>query len=474
MRYNFDQGDFRRITTNYCSLGKGELEIYVQELIGIIDELKIKRLASIAPNSLGSIVVELAAFKSGIVLIPLPTFFTSKQIDHALKMSGADFVIVENFETSPVKGDLKLILRNFYYSYILYQIHDKGETLPGVSRITFTSGSTANPKGVLLSRETLEKRAGDLSERIGAGSEDKFLSFMPYSILLETMTGIYLPYLNKAEAIVIDGVASPVSDPFFVYDKLIKTKATVTVMMPHMVESLAHLILLNNLPLPENLRFIGAGGAAVNRSIIKLANRALLPVYQGYGLSEAGSVVCLNNLENNRLGSVGKPLESLKVRISDGEIEVFGSQGIGYTDASLNCSGDGWLKTGDLGHLDEEGYLYIEGRKSNLIITSNGRNISPEWVEGELESEPGVSRAFVIGNGRLNPLAFCILNEDADLTKIKKSVNSRLPSYAWLSEIIVIKKSDLDDSLAMTPNGRFKRQELERYLVDKFVVEIIS
>ena len=457
---------FMNVNTPFEKIGTEDLHIQVSKMAEVFREFDIKRLAFISSNSPGSIIVEMAAFEAEIILIPIPTFFTEEQVISSLHKCEADYILADRDKSS--FGEIYRLINTAHFNYGLFKTKYNPDHLPGVSRITFTSGTTASPKGVLLSRETLESRAFDLNKRINGSSKDTFLSFMPYSILLETMTGIYLPMINNADAYIINGIEAPLSDPQKAYHYLSESGASVTVMMPHMVQALANFILKNELPVPEKLRFIGAGGAKMSRELLLLAEEACLPVYQGYGLSEAGSVITLNNSIYNRRGSVGRVLDSLKVRISDGEIEVKGMLSTGYSDSSCNFTRDGWLKTGDLGRLDEDGFLYVDGRKSNVIITSNGRNISPEWIESELNSFRGISASFVIGEGRLTPLAFCSFCYTPEPESVLREVNKRLPGYAQLSTIIPVEHNELTKGEGVSPNGRIKREVLEKILTDKF------
>jgi long-subunit acyl-CoA synthetase (AMP-forming) len=157
-----------------------------------------------------------------------------------------------------------------------------------------------------------------------------------------------------------------------------------------------------------------------------------MPVYQGYGLSEAASVVSLNRPGEECAGSVGRPLPHARVRIAkDGEIVVGGKLFGGYLNGAT-LARDEW-PTGDLGYLDEAGYLHITGRKKTAFATAYGRKVSPEWVETELTSNRTLLQAAVFGEARPYTVALLVPHPAATSAQINATVaaaNARLPDYA--------------------------------------------
>jgi long-subunit acyl-CoA synthetase (AMP-forming) len=185
-------------------------------------------------------------------------------------------------------------------------------------------------------------------------------------------------------------------------------------------------------------------------------------VFEGYGLSECASVVALNTEGARRIGSVGKPLAHAQVKFAeDGEILVAGATLLGYTgDAPLQPN-EFW-PTGDTGHLDEEGFLHLTGRKKNIFITSFGRNVSPEWVERELTLHPAIAQAAVFGEARpwnvavivprgATPEALAAVNQAID------EANRVLPDYARVKHWMPAQTPFLPQNGQLTANGRLKR-----------------
>ena len=184
--------------------------------------------------------------------------------------------------------------------------------------------------------------------------------------------------------------------------------------------------------LPSSLRFVAVGGAPCASRLIERASALGLPVFEGYGLSEAGSVISMNLPLAHRAGSVGMPLPHASVRVAgDGEIVVTDNLFRGYLGEGSSPPRE-W-PTGDLGHLDADGYLYVTGRKKTAFATAFGRNVSPEWVEGELASDPAVLQAALFGEGRDRNVAVLVTHPAATRARIEaavKAANARLPDYA--------------------------------------------
>jgi long-subunit acyl-CoA synthetase (AMP-forming) len=206
------------------------------------------------------------------------------------------------------------------------------------------------------------------------------------------------------------------------------------------------------------------GGAPVSTGLLERAESAGLPVFEGYGLSECASVVCLNAPGARRPGSVGRPLPHARVRIADdGEILVSGVTHHGYLGDPARVPGEEW-RTGDLGEIDADGFLYVRGRTRNMFITSLGRNVAPEWVEREIVQQPGIGHVMVHGEAR--PYAVALLStadpavSDADLALAIAAANERLPGYAQVRRWARAPEPFSFADGLLTPNGRLRRAEI--------------
>ncbi len=212
---------------------------------------------------------------------------------------------------------------------------------------------------------------------------------------------------------------------------LIRGNATTTILTPQLLHALVAAVEAGH-PAPQQLRFVAVGGAPVAPRLLQRAEALGLPVFEGYGLSECASVVALNTEGARRIGSVGKPLPHARVKFAaDGEILVAGATLLGYTGAAPLQANEFW-PTGDTGHLDEQGFLHLTGRKKNIFITSFGRNVAPEWVERELTLHPAIAQAAVFGEARPWNVAVIVPYFSSQLQLAIEEAVSSEESVTWM------------------------------------------
>jgi long-chain acyl-CoA synthetase len=233
------------------------------------------------------------------------------------------------------------------------------------------------------------------------------------------------------------------------------------ILVPELLRVLVHAV-RSGWQAPSSLRFIAVGGGAVSTELLQQARSAGLPVFQGYGLSECASVVCLNTPAHDKPGSVGKPLSHARVRINqDGEICVSGATMAGYLGSPVHR--DIEVRTGDLGEIDADGFIYVRGRVKNMFITSMGRNITPEWVESELTSETEIVQAMVSGEAQPHPVALVVASASASDDSVEQAIaraNSRLPDYARVRRWALFPEAPSVANGLLTANGRLRRAEI--------------
>lgn len=426
----------------------------------------------LADNGIDWVVSDLAALAAGRCLIPLPTFFTAAQREHALDDAGATLLV------APVDAELPDNYTRVYplpetASLALWQRSGRESLHPlpaGTGKITYTSGSTGNPKGVCLSESQLAEVANTLTSALGPVAVERHLCVLPLATLLENVAGVYAPLLRGAE-VVLPGLVSlgfqgsSSFSPRQFLGVISQSNPNSLILIPQLFDCLVQATRSGWQP-PATLRFIAVGGGKVSEQLLQDAARCALPVYQGYGLSECGSVVSLNLPGDNRNGSVGKPLPHHAVTVIDGEIHVGGQLFLGYTGDHDQCD-SALLATGDLGYLDNDGFLYVDGRRKNLIINSFGRNISPEWIEAELNAIPGVQQAFVTGDAQPCLGALIVANESVDtpaLCEAIENVNERLPDYAQVRRWHRLPCPFTEADGTLTANGRLRRAAIaDRY-----------
>ncbi|WP_427982632.1 AMP-binding protein [Agarivorans sp.] len=421
-----------------------------------LTSLKVKVLALRAENSISWLVVDLAAMVADVVVVPIPTFFTQSQVEHSLEQSGADTLIGDWIESADQ------LLVGYIANLAVYR-RAKAKPVPllaGTSKITFTSGSTGQPKGVCLSQQHLSTVASSLATTV-TGLARKHLILLPLSTLLENITGVYVPILLGASVHVYPGrklglLGSSQFNAAAFAQQLADIQPQSLVLTPALLLALIKLVQSNS-QLAQALKFVAVGGARVSAQLISAAHDLGIPAYEGYGLSECGSVVCLNTPKAFKAGSCGKPLSHSQLRIAeDGELLVKGNSALGYLSAPFI---EEWLATGDLASIDEQGFVHLLGRKKNLLVTAFGRNISPEWIESEAQALlPGVP-LFVTGDGQeqLCAVSQHTSNIDAKLSEL----NSKLPDYARIGRILLLEKMHAIPNW-FTANGKIRRDQLEQ------------
>jgi long-subunit acyl-CoA synthetase (AMP-forming) len=330
-----------------------------------------------------------------IPTVPLPLYFSSVQSIHVLHSAGVDWVLTDQVErlhqsglvdrcaAEPVHDSLCLLSVPAVISNFV--------PLPeGTQKITFTSGTTGEPKGVCLGADELETAAESLRVASAATSDDRHLCVLPMATLLENVGGLYAAILAGATICApplaqVGLSGSSALDVTRFIAALHTFRATSAILIPQMLQALIAAG-ESGTSMPQTLRYLAVGGAPVSARLLDAAEKLGLPVYEGYGLSECASVVTLNRPAAARRGSVGKPLPHVQIVVSsDGEIHVHGVRWRDYLGSGVGAQANtDVVATGDLGYLDNDGFLYLTGRKKHIFITSFGRNIAPEWVESKL------------------------------------------------------------------------------------------
>ncbi|MGA1740069.1 MAG: AMP-binding protein [Methylophilaceae bacterium] len=414
-------------------------------------------------NKADWIAIDIMCIKSNRVLVPIPNFFNSEQIKYLIDEAGIQTLITEDKSLLKRYGFMDnrdAIDNNFIGSLPVNLLLNKKPSLHNVQKITFTSGSTGFPKGICLSASAQEEVAKDLAQLLNSMGIQRHMSLLPFSILLENVAGTYTSmllggtnFIFSLKSVGFDGVKF---DESKCIQLIQEHKIESLILLPQLLQQIVNYIKKHHIVL-DSLKFIAVGGAKVPVNLIEQGRALGLPVYEGYGLSECSSVVAVNTQSSNRVGSVGNILPSRQVRILDDEIEVYLHEGLRYLKGESIAPG--WYKTGDLGYIQDE-FLYVNGRKKNLVITSVGRNISPEWPEALLLEDPRVLQAMVTCFDE--PYLSCILVCEKDLSADEKNsimnrANKKLPSYARIDRCVVLTQPFSYQDGTLTANGRLKR-----------------
>lgn len=408
------------------------------------------------PNGPAWVIVDLALISLGRPSVPLPAFFTAAQRAAAIADAGAVAVI----QPSPQPGTPL-----FAGAEELRLDATGAEAVPppeGTAKLTYTSGSTGAPKGICLSQAHMDAVARGLVARIGAAYAGRHLAVLPLGVLLENVAGLYSVLIAGGCYDVPSAAKLGLDDPFRpdlprLARAIAAREARSLILVPELLRGLVG-VLARGGPSLAGLQLVAVGGARVSPQLLAAAARVGLPVRQGYGLSECASVVALNTPGDDRPGSVGRLLPHLAARIADdGEILLEGPLYLGLAGAPR---APGPLATGDIGRLDGDGYLYIEGRKADTLITGFGRNVAPEWVESELLAEPAIGQAVIAGEGAASLVALLVPSspfvDAAALAAAVAAANARLPDYARVGRWTQVPPFSAERGL-LTGNGRPRR-----------------
>jgi len=423
----------------------------------------IKRAGVCGDNTIAWVLADLACLLAGVVCVPVPVFFSESQVAHLIEHAGLDSLLCSEEADSSEPLGQGVWLRPL-------PVVAAPPTPEGTAKITFTSGSTGTPKGVCLSVAQMTATTLALKERLTGVELQAHLCILPLATLLENIAGVYLPLLMGATVMVL-----PLAQLGMTGSSGLNLGKLVAGINQHQPQSL---ILVPELAMAlvgaaergqlnsRSLRFMAVGGGRVSAELLARGRAAGLPVYEGYGLSECSSVVALNVPAAECEGSVGKPLSHIDIKVdSDGHILVRGNTHLGYLGYPGDESDqDEWLDTGDLGALNSSGFLSVNGRSKNLLITSFGRNISPEWLESELVQGLGIRQAVVFGDGEPQPMALITVTDGRspdDIAGALRQLNQRLPDYARLATVYIRRQPLSLSEGHITANGRPARLTIQ-------------
>ena len=429
--------------------------------------LPAQRIAIRGPNTLSWIIADLSLAQSQKICVPIPRFFSQAQQSHILQFAEIDLIL----DTELTADSLPTPVPDLWYQPVSsLERMPYSRSIPMDSgKITFTSGTTGTPKGVCLSWSQQAKTLQGLQDALAEIADNDnlvHLCLLPLATLLENQAGVYLPLALGQQILVLPEQTTGLSgssrlDLQSFAHTLLHYQPNSMILTPQLLMALLwicqqHPILLNQ------FRFLAVGGAHCSPHLLQQAQQLGLPVYQGYGLSEAGSVVTLNLPSANSIGTVGRALSHLQIRIQQQRIEVKGSLFSGYVGEPAPAS-DSWLDTGDLGTIDDAGFLTITGRSKHLLITSFGRNISPEWIEAEVQLCPAVAQVLILGDAKPWLSAIIVLSAQSAGSVLYHQItalNRRLPDYAQIRGVVLAHEPFSVTNKQLTENGRLRREQI--------------
>jgi long-subunit acyl-CoA synthetase (AMP-forming) len=255
--------------------------------------------------------------------VPLPYFFSKSQIDHVLQSADVDTVInLTDYDDMPDRAVTTIDIQSVQNTRQSQEFEYRG----GAERVIYTSGSSGNPKGVVIGDRQIEASLTGLSAAIAPTSKDKHLSVLPFSQLLEQICGIFLPILAGGKTVIVPEAANnlfggpigPLTEAFE------REQPTTSLLAPRLLSNWISSLNVQSHRPPECLRFVAVGGAPSAPALIEDAENLGIPIYEGYGLSECCSVVALNRPDENTPGTVGQVLDGITAVIVNREIVISG------------------------------------------------------------------------------------------------------------------------------------------------------
>ncbi|MET9071401.1 AMP-binding protein [Streptomyces sp. NPDC004232] len=477
------------------------------------------RVGLLAENSAEWVVADLALLFSGAVEIPVPTAFSAEQA--ASLLAGADACLVDSRGADKLAQwgservlaagcqvdsvDLPALIAAGAYrdwgSPRASEAERGGGSPPiaswdedAVFKVIHTSGTTSAPKGVMIRRHGIEALLDSLRRRSTPEIFRRYLSIVPLSLLVEQVTGLYMPFLAGGSVIFLPPGTALVGTSGDAAPRMLSllrsARPTAVVLPPTMAALLLSLCVESPDETVEGRYsrffghdgpvFIACGGAPVPPEVLTRLKEFGLPLYEGYGLSENSSVVAWNFPGNVRIGTVGKPLDHVEVKLADdGELYVRSSSLFaGYTvedPSSCAVDEDGWLHTGDLATIDDDGYIRIVGRKKNIIITAGGRNVSPEFVEARYRQLPFVREAVVLADGLDTVRGLFVVDAARDEEVLRKEITDfgreHLSDVERVTDIRLMRQDDSGYLTCFTVTGRPKRQAVRDLLLTQAPIE---
>ena len=374
-----------------------------------------------------------------------------------------------------------------------YQIGD----LDDLSIINYTSGTTSSPKGVMLSARNISSNIEFGLRNIPIQKGDQIMSMLPlahmygmaFEFLYPLCGGCHIYFLGKTPTPTILMQALADIKPYLlitvplVLEKIFKGKVMPTLNKPVMrvltsipgVKNLIYGKVYKQLMgvFGGNIRSFVIGGAAISRPVEKVMRAVKLPYTVGYGMTECGPLIGYSPWDTFRLGSCGRAVDNVEVRIDSddpakivGEIQVKGDNVMqGYFKnpeaTAATFTEDGYLRTGDLGIIDKQGNIFIKGRSKCMILSPNGQNIYPEEIESKLNSMPHVAESLIVDRGHALVAIVALSQEDqkADREELmqimeqnREELNKVMPAYSKISKIEII-----DEGFEHTPKQSIKR-----------------
>jgi long-chain acyl-CoA synthetase len=405
--------------------------------------------------------VYFAAILSGVIAVPLDTLTDKTLLRKIQQQTNAKAIFQD-------KGLATTSSRIFY----LDELDEKTEHLPSIPltsidaqpndilEIMYTSGTTGEPKGVILTHENVLAGLNETINSVPLRLPFKYLVLLPLSHIFGQIQGLFLPLVYSYQAYFMDTIR-PRKIVFFIKNKRINVMITV----PGILASLRKELDGKSIPFKLGMQFrlIGVGGASLDPAVERWWKRRCVQVVQGYGLTETASTIAINNPFWTKTGSVGKLCKGVELQFGDDdEILVRGKNVTsGYYKNPQKTKDSfeyGWFKTGDVGEL-KHGYLYLKERKKDIIVTESGLKAYPIDIEEVLDNISGVKESCVLEKDK-QIHAVLLLNRDLTPADIIQKANAKLLAHQKIADYSIWPEPDFP----RTQTGKVKKFVVKEYL----------
>ncbi len=424
----------------FCEVRWGELSRDVFRTAQVLHRLGVEpgdRVMQVSENRYEWIVADFAIQFARAVHVPAHAPLTGPQIAYQIRDSGAKLVLLSNVEQARklalcadrIPDDVRflsydLVEETIGGAAVATLAHEwskeSGEyddrfiesalsqvTADSLATILYTSGTTGEPKGVMLSQRNLTSNTLATLQAFGERETDVRLNFLPLSHIFARTCDLNTWVARGSRLVLAQSRESVLAD-------CAKMKPTLLNGVPYFYDKLRRYLCeqgadqtpgsLREL-LGGNIRLCCSGGAALPDHVFDFFWQQEVPLLQGYGLSESSPVITVSNEEFARRSASGRVIPGVDLKIADdGEVVTRGPHVMtGYwkqPDATASVIKNGWLHTGDLGRIDDDGFLFITGRKKEILVTAGGKNIAPVQLEALLTESPLIAQALVVGDGK--------------------------------------------------------------------------
>lgn len=479
---------YRTFKLSYKDLYKNVLKT-----VHFLESLGIKKGDAIlvwAYNSPNWSTLFLACAYKGVIIVPIDARAMPEFVEKIHKTVHAKALFHAAYAPAPETGGKKIILD--YLDKFIKEFEVKDFNSPvsenDLLEIVYTSGTTADPKGVMLTHKNLIANITAVIKVVNITSENTFLSLLPLTHLFEQNPGFLAPLSLGCTIVYIQGIR-----PNLIFKTLKEERITNIILVPRLLKLFADGIkrefankgltnLFNRLLMIDSsliskkvlfypvhkkfgmhFQYFVSGGAPLPEELDDFWDRMGFTILQGYGLTETSPVLTVNSLEKKRIGSVGKALPEIVLKTNaDGEVYAKGDNvTMGYYQKEKETKAlfdDGWMKTGDIGEIDNDGYLFLKGRRKDMIVTAAGVNVYPEDIELELLKQPEIKDVCVLGlpteNGE-EVHAEIILKQKTDLRTLVEKVNAMLNESQKITSFSEWEKDDFPRTTTMKIQKRF-------------------